>query len=113
MGDMLFELVAPPLAFCVERDSEADAVGRFSGIGLTIGLRGSSPVAAAASAQAAHDEQPERLMGWGATYFLGADMSKPAAVWVTRSDVASHRFAGAQLDPAADAGRHDPVQASI
>jgi hypothetical protein len=54
-----------------------------------MGLQETDPVAAAAPESEAAPSH-EALSGRGLTYFLVADDSKPAPVWVAKGDVEKH-----------------------
>ena len=75
----------------VEGQSNLEGVGEFKGQVLVMALRGGDPVA-----EAVPDGQGtgalEGLLGWGVTYFLVADVRKPAPVWVSKADVEKHRL---------------------
>lgn len=86
---MLFQLIPSPEDMYVEGQSSAPGAGRFRGRVLAIGVHGSDPVAAAGTQEAAGSD--EGMLGWGTTYFLVSDASKPAPVWVVKDEIESHR----------------------
>jgi hypothetical protein len=91
---VLFELIPVSSDLHVEGVSDAPGVGEFRGPVLAIGLRGSDPVAAAATAEGEREAEQEGFLGWGTTYFLVADPGKPAPVWVAKHDITAQRLGG-------------------
>ena len=90
---MAFHLVSIAQKLQVEGTSESEAVGRFSGTVIAIGLRDSDPIASVgAEAQTASGDKPEGLLGWGTTHFLVSDPDKPSPVWVAKNEIDSQRL---------------------
>jgi hypothetical protein len=88
---MAFQLI-PISGLRVEGRSEAPDVGEFGGTVIAMGVQDTDPVSAAAPEMEAAQSQ-EALSGWGTTYFLVADESKPHPVWVAKHEVERHRLA--------------------
>jgi hypothetical protein len=89
---VFFQLIPASGELWVEGSSEAATVGRFAGQVVAIGLQEYDPIAAPGGARPDPGHEPEGLAGWGTTHFLVCDEDKPAPVWVTKSDVDSHRY---------------------
>lgn len=90
---MAFQLISVEAPLTVEGQSEAEDVGEFSGRVIAIGMQDTDPISAATPESEATDST-EGLSGWGTTYFLVADDSKPAPVWVEKQDISKHGFDG-------------------
>lgn len=86
----LFQLVPIGEPLWVEGESELESVGQFSGRVAAIGLRDYDPVTSPVEDRPSHAFRPEGLEGWGTTHFLVCDESKPAPVWVAKTDVRRH-----------------------
>jgi hypothetical protein len=82
---MAFSFVAMAQSVRVKGTGHAETVGDFDGEVLAIGVRDSDPLAASSPAE--EPAEPEGLEGYGTTYFLVADLSKPAPVWVAKDEV--------------------------
>jgi hypothetical protein len=90
---MPFHLVSITQKLEVEGTSDSEAVGRFSGTVIAIGLRDSDPIASVgAEAETASGGKPEGLLGWGTTVFLVSDPDKPSPVWVSKNEIESQRL---------------------
>jgi hypothetical protein len=87
-----FHLVALHQPLYVEGLAEEAGIGEFRGRVVAIGLRGSEPLIPAQPDGS--DPVAEGLLGWGSTHFLVADESRPAPIWVPKSEVTAHRLDG-------------------
>ena len=85
-----FHLVALHQPLYVEGVAEEGGIGEFCGRVLVIGLRGSEPLIPAQPD--GNDPVAEGLLGWGSTHFLVADESRPAPIWVPKSEITAHRL---------------------
>lgn len=90
---MAFQLI--PVTSVLEVEGSADSIGDFRGRVLAIALRDTDPVASTVLETDRPDAdagtpETEGLAGWGSTYFLVADVEKPAPVWVAKADVDKH-----------------------
>ena len=83
----MFQLTPISCRLRVEGRVASDDVGEFSGMVLAVAMQDTDPVAASTVEDAGH---AEGISGWGSTFFLVADPSKPAPVWVAKSDVERH-----------------------
>ena len=83
----MFQLAPISCRLRVEGRVSSDDVGEFSGTVLVVAMQDTDPVAGTAVEEAG---RAEGIAGWGSTYFLVADPSKPAPVWVAKSDVERH-----------------------
>jgi hypothetical protein len=89
---MDFQIIPVSQRIEVEGRSEREALGQFSGRVIAVAFRGGDPVgdpvADMGSGEGeAQPSKPEGLGGWGTTYFLVADASQPAPMWVPKDDV--------------------------
>ena len=91
--------------------AEEGGIGEFRGPVLAIGLRGSEPLIPAQPDGV--DRVAEGLLGWGSTHFLVADESKPAPIWVPKSEVTAHRIAGEATRDEPVPGRNGKVTAGV
>jgi hypothetical protein len=83
-----FQLI-PVSGLHVQGRSEAPDVGEFNGTVIALGVQDTDPISAAApESEAARSH--EGLSGWGTTYFLVCDESKPEPVWVAKHEIEKH-----------------------
>ena len=83
----MFQLTTVTCRLRVEGHVPSDDVGEFSGLVLAVAMQDTDPVAQPA---VQHAGRAEGISGWGSTFFLVADPSKPAPVWVAKRDVHRH-----------------------
>ena len=94
---MDFQMIPVSERFEVEGNSDRDAVGKFSGRVIAVAFQGGDPVGDPVGDLSKEDgstetSEPEGLGGWGTTYFLVADDSHPAPIWVPKDDVSKTRL---------------------
>lgn len=91
---MAFQLI--PVTSVLEVEGSADSIGDFRGRVVAIAMRDTDPVASTVletdrpAEESDGTPETEGLSGWGSTYFLVADVEKPAPVWVAKADVDKH-----------------------
>lgn len=88
---MAFQLATVSCPLRVQGRVPSDDVGEFSGMVLAVAMQDTDPVASTAM-QREDAGRAEGIAGWGSTFFLVADPSKPAPVWVAKHDVRSQQL---------------------
>ena len=88
---MDFQMISVSQRVEVEGRSDRAAVGQFSGRVIAVAFQGGDPAGDPAADMGGDGEgqtaEPEGFGGWGTTYFLVADGSQPAPIWVPKDDV--------------------------